>query len=528
MVNVTEISQADVLVLGSGIAGLYTAIQASREQAKVVVLTKKTISESNTGHAQGGIAVALDEEDSPALHYEDTLYAGAGLCNSEAVRILVEEGPKRVEELMALGAVFDHQGASLAFTREGAHSRPRVLHAQGDATGWEIERALVQEAGRTPRLEVREARFLLDLLRDEEGTVRGALVFNPLAIKLEVYLAKAIVMATGGLGQVFGYTTNPDVATGDGMAAAFRVGAELMDMEFMQFHPTALLLPEAPRFLLSEAVRGEGAHLLNARRERFMKGIPGEELAPRDVVARAIWSEMASGPVYLDFRPIGSNKVAERFPKIRETCLHFGIDVLKDPVPVAPAAHYAMGGIRTNCDGQTNLPHLYACGECACNGVHGANRLASNSLLDGLVFGARIVAHMQKEKDGVQASFKDIEPYTTDGGRIQRPKGKVERAALQHLMWKNVGILREDKGLREAVSELQLWGDTYEPQMQVSDLELANMLLIGSLIAKSALSRKESRGSHFRLDFSEHKDPRWQVHSVIDKEEDRVRYIPVE
>lgn len=519
-----EIFQTEVLVLGSGIAGLYTAIKASNTQ-RVTVITKKTIEESNTGHAQGGIAVAMDEEDSPALHYEDTILAGAGLCDQEAVRILVEEGPARVEELIGMGAQFDQHGGALAFTREAAHSRRRILHAQGDATGWEIERALIQETRQRPTIEVKERRFLIDLLQDRQGKIAGALILNTVNGKYEVYLAKAVVLATGGLGQIFGHTTNPDVATADGMAAAWRAGVELMDMEFVQFHPTALLLPGAPRFLISEAVRGEGAHLINQSGKRFMSDVPGQELAPRDVVARAIWSEMTWGTVLLDFRPIGSEKIAERFPSIREMCLKYGYDVLTEPVPVAPAAHYMMGGIRTNIYGETSMENLYACGECACNGVHGANRLASNSLLDGLVFGARIVEKIN------QNPYSDLPDWNNlDLTGWEDSAGSEElmmRSDLQKLMWEKVGILREEKNLNEAVRILESLQNTQSTSSEISSLELTNMIQVSHIIAKSALARQESRGGHFRSDYPLRLDPGWQNHSVIGKGDNRVRYASV-
>ncbi|MFZ3371477.1 MAG: L-aspartate oxidase, partial [Desulfitobacteriaceae bacterium] len=434
-----EVFSTEVLVLGSGIAGLYSAIKAS-EHFQVTVLTKKKIEESNTGHAQGGIAVAMDEDDSPTLHYDDTLAAGAGLCDPEAVRILVEEGQACVEELIKMGAYFDKSNGVLAFTREAAHSRNRILHAQGDATGWEIERTLVEETGHRKGVLVKEGRFVVDLLKNDQGDVLGALVFIVETGKLEAYLAKAVILATGGLGQLFGFTTNPDVATGDGMAAAYRAGAELMDMEFVQFHPTALLLPGVPRFLISESVRGEGAHLINQSGQRFMETIPGKELAPRDIVARAIWREMNDGSVFLDFRPIGVKHSLERFPKIHQTCLDYGLDFLTTPVPVAPAAHYMMGGIRTNINGETNLPNLYACGECACNGVHGANRLASNSLLDGLVFGARIVERILSATQIQLPVWKDVLISQPLKAKAYSPEVKPSlRADLQQVMWELVG-----------------------------------------------------------------------------------------
>jgi len=530
-----KVFDSDVLVLGSGIAGLYTAIKAS-EHFRVTVLTKKTIEVSNTEHAQGGIAVAIDEADSPTLHFEDTLRAGAGLCDPLTVRILVEEGPGCVEELMGMGAQFDRHDGELALTREAAHSQRRILHALGDATGWEIERALVAKAKESSNLTVGEGRFVVDLLEDHKGDIIGALVLNETTGELEGHLAKAVVLATGGLGQVYRYTTNPSVATGDGMAVALRAGAELMDMEFVQFHPTALLIPKAPRFLISEAVRGEGAHLINSAGLRFMENVPGKELAPRDIVARAIWREMNQGSVYLDFRPIGRERILERFPTIYQTCLNYGMDVLTTPLPVAPAAHYMMGGIATNSSGETSLPNLYAAGECSCNGVHGANRLASNSLLDGLVFGARIVEKMGDKIDVKRPSWEEVHcPEGNPKGIGTETKGSVNqllgsqglRKRIQDLMWDNVGILRNEAGLRKTTELLTAWEQEDFSTGCVDDLETANMLMVGAVIAKAALDRTESRGGHFRSDFPLRLDRLWRKHSLQHKEGYHVCYVPV-
>lgn len=500
-----EVYSTGVLVLGSGIAGLYTAVKAS-EHFEVTVLTKKEMPESNTMHAQGGIAVALDEADSPSLHYEDTFHAGAGLCEADSVRVLVEDGPLRVEELIRMGASFDQQNGRLAFTQEAAHSRRRILHANGDATGEEIERTLVVQTLKQKRILVREGQFVLDLLKNHQGEVIGALSLNSKTQRLEIYLAKAVVLATGGLGQLYCYTTNPEVATGDGMAVAYRAGAKLMDMEFVQFHPTALFIPGAPRFLISEAVRGEGAQLINAQGERFMVDIPGKELAPRDVVARAIWREKVKGQVFLDFRPIGLEKVAKRFPLIYQTCLDYGINVLEEPLPVAPAAHYMMGGVQTDQQGRTSLPYLYACGECACNGVHGANRLASNSLLDGLVFGGRIVEDIMNLTAFQDRPAPKVEDIAMD--KQERPcegnsKVCVERKELQEVMWDYVGIIREEDGLKKVVKIIEQWYGLFEPLRKIEELELKNLLTVGICVARAALARQESRGGHYRSDYPE-------------------------
>ena len=529
-----KVFESDVLVLGSGIAGLYTAIKAS-EHFQVTVLTKKTIEVSNTEQAQGGIAVAIDVADSPTLHFEDTLRAGAGLCDPLVVRILVEEGPSCVEELMGMGAQFDRLDGELALTREGAHSQRRILHALGDATGWEIERALVAKAKESPNVTVGEGHFVVDLLENYQGDIIGALVLNEETGELEGHLANAVVLATGGVGQVYRYTTNPSVATGDGMAVALRAGSDLMDMEFVQFHPTALLIPNAPRFLISEAVRGEGAHLINSAGLRFMENVPGKELAPREIVARAIWKEMNQGSVYLDFRPIGQERILERFPTIYKTCLNHGMDVLTTPLPVAPAAHYMMGGIATNSYGETSLPHLYAAGECACNGVHGANRLASNSLLEGLVFGARIVEKLQDKLEANRPSWEQVHnpggdlmgTVTVRSGSVNQLDGHGLRKQIQDVMWDNVGILRNEAGLRKATELLMAWERDDFSTGCVDDLETANILTVGTAIAKAALARKESRGGHFRSDYPMRLDALWQKHSLQRKEGYHVCYVPI-
>ncbi len=515
------INHTEVLILGSGIAGLFTAIKLS-DVYEVTVLTKKNIMASNTEHAQGGIAVALGQDDSPEFHYGDTIRAGAGLCNLGAVKILAEKGPECVKELIELGTQFDRHDNQLDFTQEAAHSKRRVLHARGDATGGEIERALVSGIeGRS--IQVKENCYVIDLLKNKNNEIAGVLVLNDSTSKIEAWLAQAVVLATGGLGQLYKYTTNPAVATGDGMAAAYRAGAELMDMEFIQFHPTALLLPGAPRFLISEAARGEGAKLLNTRGERFMEGIPGQELAPRDVVARAIWEQMKEGPVYLDFSCLEHPK--ERFPRIFKTCLEYGIDISLTPVPVGPAAHYTMGGVRVNNWGETNLRNLYACGECACNGVHGANRLASNSLLDGIVF-ASLITEKLREKLSPMAHWGEIEPFT-DSALVTQPADLTDlKQNLRDLMWDKAGIIRKKEGLQTALNQLSHYEDTFTPGVSVSDLELANMITLGLVIIKTAMEREESRGGHYRSDFP-HSYAYLQKHSVLQRGDKHVRYVSI-
>ena len=376
---------------------------------------------------------------------------------------------------------------------------------------------------------------MVDLLENYQGDIIGALVLNEETGELEGHLANAVVLATGGVGQVYRYTTNPSVATGDGMAVALRAGSDLMDMEFVQFHPTALLIPNAPRFLISEAVRGEGAHLINSAGLRFMENVPGKELAPRDIVARAIWKEMNQGSVYLDFRPIGQERILERFPTIYKTCLNHGMDVLTTPLPVAPAAHYMMGGIATNSYGETSLPHLYAAGECACNGVHGANRLASNSLLEGLVFGARIVEKLRHKIVAKRPSWEGVhspgenlmDPVTGISASVNQLDGHGLRKQIQDVMWDNVGILRNEAGLRKATELLMAWERDDFSTGCVDDLETANILTVGTAIAKAALARKESRGGHFRSDYPMRLDALWQKHSLQRKEGYHVCYVPI-
>ncbi|NLM21836.1 MAG: L-aspartate oxidase [Peptococcaceae bacterium] len=521
-----EIHTTEILVLGSGIAGLFAAINLS-DRFNVTVLTKKNIMAGNTEHAQGGIAVALNQDDSPEFHFGDTIKAGAGLCNLEAVRILAEKGPECVEQLIKLGAQFDKLENSLDFTREAAHSKSRVLHAKGDATGGEIERTLVAKV-RDSNISVCENYFVIDLLKNKQNRVCGVLVYNENKLKLEIWLAKAVILATGGLGQLYKYTTNPPVTTGDGLAAAYRAGAELMDMEFIQFHPTALLLPGAPSFLISEAARGEGAKLLNAKGERFMHNIPGQELAPRDIVAREIWAQMKEGTVYLDVSCLGQDKVQKRFPGIYKTCLEYGIDISKSPVPVGPATHFLMGGVKVNIDGETNLVGLYACGECACNGVHGANRLASNSLLDGLVF-ASIVAEKIKENPGSLPKKSDLK-FSSNLDFSNEKNNSVDiksiKEELRQIMWDKAGIIRDRSGLLQAKTELTNYIQRFSPGLNTAELELGNMLTLGLLIVKSALAREESRGGHYRSDFPL-TDRKWQKHSVIKKGDTRVRYVSI-
>jgi len=491
----------DFLVIGAGVAGLRAAIELA-EAGQVLVVAKDSLRESSSEYAQGGVAVALSDDDEVELHEQDTLNAGDGLCDHAAVRTLVEEGPAAIRQLIEWGAEFDREGTKLTFTREGAHSRNRVLHAHGDSTGREIARTLYHKAASLPNVAFRSYATATDLLLAEG--VCGASFHDAKTMSDIAICARAVLLATGGLGSVFLNTTNPAVATGDGVAIAYRAGAEIGDIEFVQFHPTALHVEGAPRFLLSEAMRGEGAYLRNADGDRFMERYhPLKELAPRDVVARAIVAEMkrtGASHVYLDLTHREAGFVHGRFPRIYETCLRYGVDFEKQPAPVAPAAHYAMGGVRTDLDGRTTLPGLFAAGEVASTGVHGANRLASNSLLEGVVFGAR-AARAMRESAGALRTVPMREP---NGGG----EGTAERT--QRVAWEKCGIVRDAAGLREACECLA----RRSPQ---EGSEARNMREVALLIARCALAREESRGAHFRTDYPG-KRAEFAKHSVVQKD----------
>jgi L-aspartate oxidase len=510
----------DFIVVGSGIAGLRASVELARTGARVTVLTKDRTDESNTEYAQGGIAVALSEDDEVALHEEDTIRAGAGLCDEEAVAVMVEDGPALIQELIEWGTEFDREGGRLAFTREAAHSRRRILHAHGDSTGKEIVRALIARA----RIE-REISFVAHaateslLIRD--GRCCGVRYLDPLVRAPRELWARAVVLASGGAGQVFLHTTNPQVATGDGMAMAYEAGAELADMEFVQFHPTALSIEGAPRFLLSEAMRGEGGVLRNAQGRQFMSRYHERaELAPRDIVSRALIAEMertASKIIYLDMTALDAHYLVDRFPKIYDTCLRYGLDLTTDLLPVSPAAHYCMGGVRTDLEGRASLPGLYAAGEVACTGVHGANRLASNSLLEGLVFGARAGRAAARDHAGETTSSArrrgaDAAGEMNELSAVGHGRGDIAlavRKRVRRLMWERVGILRGRDTIRRALIEFD--------QIARAPLSLAsrNFLNVATLIARSALWREESRGAHFRIDYPATDDEHWRVHSVL-------------
>jgi L-aspartate oxidase len=544
----------DFLVVGGGIAGLRAAVGLA-EAGSVLVVTKESLAESNTAYAQGGIAVAMGGEQDVALHLADTLAAGDGLVNAEAAAVLVEEGPRRVAELLQWGTGFDRHPAGdvaeggtarageLMRTMEGAHSLPRILHANGDATGREIVASLLRHLRGLKNVELMEWATTVDLIvrSDEDGVRRvvGATLLNA-AGGLIAVLARAVLLASGGAGQVYSETTNPAVTTGDGIAMAYRAGAELMDMEFYQFHPTAFAMEGAPRFLMSEALRGEGAWLVNESGERFMaRTHAGMELAPRDVVARAIGREAMEGAVYLDMREAGKGlDTKARFPEVSAFLAGYGLELGRDRIPVRPAAHYMMGGVRTDVHGRTSLAGLYAAGEAACTGVHGANRLASNSLLEGLVFGARAAQAMVEEE--VRGSgFEVRETSAAEGGAIEAVNVEAWIAELRGLMWRDAGLLRDEAGLRRAkagLASLRARGPgllelTPRAQARLSamlatsilnpgllrltrrTLEARNLLAVAEAMVQAALGRHESRGAHYRVDFPERDEV--ARHSVV-------------
>ena len=523
----------DYAVVGSGVAGVRAAIELS-QAGSVLVLAKSHLSESATAYAQGGLAVPLSDEDAIGLHEQDTINAGDGLCRTETAALLVEEGPRYITQLIDWGTEFDRAGTKLAFTREAAHSRSRILHAHGDSTGREISRALLARAHNIPNLHLRAHAFTTGLMI-EKNRVVGVRFIDENDGSLHELHAGAVLLATGGLGQLYRETTNPEVATGDGMAIAFEAGAVLSDMEFVQFHPTALSVKGAPRFLLSEALRGEGGIMRNVNLERFMKRYhDAQELAPRDVVVRAITSEMHktnSQYVYLDLTAKPKEFLEKRFPRIYSTCLSYGLDLASDLAPVSPAAHFMMGGVKTDLWGRTSVGGLYAAGETAATGVHGANRLASNSLLEGLVFGARAGIAMMKDAPGSKKSAghfpgvaapKNWDNSSEKSSDKAKPKPGVSSALsqLRELMWKHAGILRNGKELKTAIESLRAMEIPQSGKNGRLDHELHNLHALSLLIARCAVTREESRGSHYRSDFPYRDDEKFQKHSLIAKDQD--------
>ncbi len=488
----------DYLVIGSGAAGLYFALQASKN-GKVAIITKKEIMESNSNYAQGGIAAVLDEHDSFESHIEDTMKAGAYHNDPEVVRVLVHEAPKRIADLIRLGVQFNKTEGKLCLTREGGHSSRRIVFVN-DATGREVERALIYNVRRNKRIQVFESHSAVDLVLDEQGVCRGALVLDATHKTVELYYAKAVILATGGAGQVFLRNTNPSIATGDGIAMAYRVGAKVRDLEFMQFHPTALAKRNAPAFLVSEAVRGEGAVLRHRKGEPYMKQYHKlADLAPRDIVSRANFMEMKNGAIYLDIRHEHPGVVKKRFPTIYNELLKYNVKMDTELIPVAPAAHYMCGGVHTNLDGETNVPGLFAFGEVAHTGVHGANRLASNSLLECFVFSfraARKAAQHVKRSRIIRIKQHHVRFAYTHSKRIG-----VLKKMIQTLMWNDVGIVRTPRGLACALRKLDSMSNEierfYKRGISEPILELRNLHTVAKLITKAALDRPESLGAHF-------------------------------
>jgi L-aspartate oxidase len=524
MVN-EKIIYSDFLIIGGGIAGLSAALVAGRA-GSVILLTKGKTGETATEYAQGGIAAAIDEQkDSPFYHLQDTLVAGAGLCDENAVKVLVSDGVKLVKELIEIGTRFDKVAGTLDLTLEGAHKHRRILHA-GDATGAEIERSLAARILREKLVDVRNFVYGKDLVI-HDGLCIGAHAHYVDGTEEYTFLSPAVILATGGLGQIYLHNTNPKFATGDGVAMAYRAGAEVQDMEFVQFHPTVLAKPDkqGKRFLISESLRGEGAILLNVKGEHFMpKYHEMADLAPRDIVSRAILEEMkktGSDHVYLSLEKVDKSHIKSRFPTIYEGCLEYGIDITKDKIPVSPAAHYAMGGVKIDVDGKTDIPGFFAAGEVSSAGIHGANRLASNSLLDGLVFGHRAAEAAIAHGEKIKSERSDLLSWFRRE-RVKTVPSPLSKKALEDLtfklksiMWEKVGILRDAVGLNGALQDIgKIKSELKFTPRNELEIELSNMVLVAELIARAALERTESRGAHYRTDYPKQDDTNWKRHLV--------------
>ncbi len=511
--------QYDYVIVGSGIAGLYTALLANK-QGSVLIITKGSIDDCNTKYAQGGIAAAIGKNDSPESHFKDTISAGDGLCDIEAVRILVNEAPARIADLVNFGVPFDTVNGEVALTREAAHSVSRILHAGGDATGEHIEVTLSEQA-RSSKIQVLEDCLATEILV-EKGVIKGVKALDCHTGSIEEFGCRSLILATGGAGQLYKFSTNSDIATGDGIVLAFNAGAEIVDMEFFQFHPTALRLPGVTPFLISEAVRGEGGVLRNVDGHRFMPDYtPEADLAPRDIAARSIVYEMkktGSDRVFIDVTHLPPYVITTRFPHIYRFCLDHGLDITKGVIPVAPAAHYMMGGIKTNSWGETNIAGLFAVGETACTGVHGANRLASNSLLEAVVFSKRIVGRTTRETEtpSPDQSQSQEAHHRLSQRQVLETMPPPSRSALQELHWDKVGIIRDKESLTEAADVLATWQNCLPQPTDRPSYELNNLVITGRLVTEAALLRQESRGAHFRSDFP-HSSPQWQCHIILVK-----------
>ncbi|MFC1982692.1 L-aspartate oxidase [Chloroflexota bacterium] len=512
--------QYDYIIIGSGIAGLYTALLAG-EKGSVLIITKGSISDCNTKYAQGGIAAAVGKADSPELHFRDTIIAGDGLCDENVVRILVDEAAKRIADLVNLGVPFDTLDGEIALAMEAAHSVPRILHAGGDATGELIEVTLSSRV-RSSKIQVLEYCLATEIIV-EKGAVRGVKTLHCRTGSVEEFGCRFLVLAAGGAGQLYKFTTNLETATGDGVALAFDAGAEIMDMEFFQFHPTALHMPGVTPFLISEAVRGEGGVLRNAEGRRFMTDYtPDGDLAPRDVVARGMLAEMektASDRVFIDVTHLSPSVITTRFPHIYRFCLGQGLDITKGMIPVAPAAHYMMGGVKTNEWGETNIAGLFACGEVACTGVHGANRLASNSLLEAVVFSEKIVERAGNEAvTKVPATGHRQEVHCSlSRRRVPAEVPALSLSTLQQLHWDKVGIIRDKEALSQVSDILSAWRRVLPPPTDRLSYELSNLVITGQLVTEAALRREESRGAHSRSDFPR-SSAKWRHHIILKNE----------
>ncbi|MFC2016313.1 L-aspartate oxidase [Chloroflexota bacterium] len=510
----------DYIIIGSGIAGLYTALLA-KEHGSVLIVTKGNIDDCNTKYAQGGIAAAIGRNDSPELHFKDTIAAGDGLCDEEAAHILVNEAAECITDLVNLGMPFDTLNGEIALSKEAAHSVPRILHAGGDATGEHVEVTLSNQV-RLSKTQLLESSLATEILV-EKGTVKGIKVLDCLTGSIDEFGCRFLILATGGAGQLFKFTTNSDVATGDGVTIALNAGAEITDMEFYQFHPTTLNLPGVAPFLISEAVRGEGGVLRNVAGHRFMLDYtPDGDLAPRDIVARSILYEMektGSDKVFIDVTHLPSRTITTRFPNIYHFCLEHGLEITKDLIPVAPAAHYMMGGVKTNSWGKTNIAGLFACGETACAAVHGANRLASNSLLEAVVFSKRIIKKTSEElKIEAPATSQDVDVHHLLNRR-QFPQEVLapSPSALQILLQDKVGIIRNKEGLTQAANILAAWQKSLPQPTDRPSYDLSNLILTGRLVTEAALLREESRGAHFRSDFPRSLS-QWKRHIIFMKD----------
>ncbi|MFC2005342.1 L-aspartate oxidase [Chloroflexota bacterium] len=513
-------NQYDYVIVGSGIAGLYVALSA-KEHGSVLIVTKGSIDDCNTKFAQGGIAAAISGNDSPQLHFKDTTAAGGDLCDEKVVRILVDEAADRIAELVNFGVPFDTVNGEIALTREAAHSVPRILHAGGDATGEHIEVTLSNQI-RLSKIQVLEDSLATEIII-EKGTVKGIKVLDCHTGSIEEFECRFLILATGGAGQLFKFTTNSEVATGDGITLAFNAGAEITDMEFYQFHPTVLHLPGVPLFLISEAVRGEGGVLRNVEGYRFMPDYtPDGDLAPRDIVARSILYEMektGSDKVFIDVTHLPPHTITTRFPNIYRFCLNQGLNITRELIPVAPAAHYMIGGIKTNSWGETNVAGLFACGETACTAVHGANRLASNSLLEAVVFSRRIIQKTSKEANNIEAPAarqREEVHHSLSQRQVPQVIPATSLSALQMLLWDKVGIIRDKEGLTQAADILAAWQRSLSQPTDRPSYQLSNLILAGRLVTEAATLREESRGAHFRSDFPQ-SSSQWQHHIVFAK-----------